>query len=163
MGKFRAKLSGRLALLRLPASLPGTLEEMVVPDEVELIVQDLLEAVENKVSRVARTSLIRLTVRRQDTIVRWSAAKYLARIAERIPSSFSHQIVEALLGIFEDESELDSPEDASIISEHSWHGACLSLAELARRAKIPTDLVEPTLGCVLRVSTSRYFLLGLSD
>ena len=87
----------------------------------------------------------------QDTIVRWSAAKYLARIAERIPSSFSHQIVEALLGIFEDESELDGPENASIISEHSWHGACLSLAELARRGKIPVDLVEPTLSCVLRV------------
>lgn len=51
MGKFRAKLAGRLALLRLPASMPGTIEDMIVPDEVELIVQDLLEAVENKASR----------------------------------------------------------------------------------------------------------------
>lgn len=46
--KFRAKLSGRLALLKLPGQGAAGIEE--VPDEVELIVQDLLEAIEHKVS-----------------------------------------------------------------------------------------------------------------
>lgn len=81
--------------------------------------------------------------------MRWSAAKYLARIAERIPAASSHQITEAVLETFEDSSP--GPPDVAQIPEHAWHGACLSLAELARRGAIPLDLVGQTLDCVLRV------------
>lgn len=81
----------------------------------------------------------------QDTIVRWSVAKYLARIAERLPPSFSHQIVEVLLSTFDDDSE-DADDCGTAL-----HGASLALAELARRRQIPTDLIPSLLPCVLRV------------
>lgn len=81
---------------------------------------------------------------RKDTIVRWSASKYLARIAERLPESSSHEIVEALLGTFDEADEIHP-------SENAWQGACLALAELARRDRIPEELVGPLLDCVLRV------------
>ena len=58
-----------------------------------------------------------------DTIVRWSAAKGIGRICQRLPKQFSDDVVENLLSSCFKATE----------SESTWHGACLALAELSRR------------------------------
>jgi len=75
----------------------------------------------------------------QDTIVRWSAAKGVARIAERLPKDFANQILETVLGLFEIHSIAAATlYDLPAIAEGTWHGACLACAEIARRS-----LIEP--------------------
>jgi hypothetical protein len=56
------------------------------------------------------------------TVVRWSAAKGIGRITERLPAICAEDVLDALLELFDD-----------IEKDHAWHGACLALAELARR------------------------------
>ena len=58
-----------------------------------------------------------------DTIVRWSAAKGIGRICQRLPKQFSDDVIENLLTLCFKATE----------SESTWHGACLALAELSRR------------------------------
>jgi hypothetical protein len=58
-----------------------------------------------------------------DTIVRWSAAKGIGRICQRLPKQFADDVVENLLFSCFKATE----------SESTWHGACLALAELSRR------------------------------
>ena len=55
-------------------------------------------------------------------MVRWSAAKGLGRITERLPRECADDVVGAILLLFSDDS-----------SDSAWHGASLALAELARR------------------------------
>jgi tubulin-specific chaperone D len=56
------------------------------------------------------------------TIVRWSAAKGIGRMTERLPSLCAEDVLDALLECFD-----------CVEKDQSWHGACLALAELARR------------------------------
>ena len=76
-----------------------------VPDLVEDAMGRLLEA-------LSHTS----------TVVRWSAAKGIGRITERLPSLCAEDVLDALLEMFHDYE-----------NDKAWHGACLTLAELARR------------------------------
>ena len=80
-------------------------------------------------------------------MVRWSAAKGVARISERLPPDFAEQVVENILGLF----AIHSVAAASIytmpsIAEATWHGTCLACAEIARRSLVPdnrlSDLFE---------------------
>ncbi|CEQ43072.1 SPOSA6832_04967 [Sporobolomyces salmonicolor] len=107
LAKYRVKLAGRLALMRL------TTTDGDVPEEVEVVLGELLEGLSHT-----------------DTIVRWSAAKYIARITSLLPVSFASEIVDAVLGIFEDGLE-DSDR-----AEHGLQGACFAFGELGRRGKI---------------------------
>lgn len=81
----------------------------------------------------------------KDTIVRWSAAKGIGRITNRLPRDFAEEIINSVISLFE-EDIIFSPNDRegggvgektaadlSSVSDYSWHGACLCLAELARR------------------------------
>ena len=61
-----------------------------------------------------------------DTIVRWSAAKGLGRIAARLPSSCVEDVNNAILELF-------SP----LQSDSGWQGACLAVAEVARQGLLP--------------------------
>ena len=56
------------------------------------------------------------------TVVRWSAAKGIGRITERLPALCGEDVLDAVLELFND-----------IEKDHAWQGACLALAELARR------------------------------
>eukprot|EP00980_Cylindrotheca_fusiformis_P031504 scaffold26469_cov142-Cylindrotheca_fusiformis.AAC.2 len=56
------------------------------------------------------------------TIVRWSAAKGVGRITERLPEICAHDVIDALLELLDDTEK-----------DNDWHGACLAFAELARR------------------------------
>lgn len=83
-------------------------DEEDVPEALEDIVEELL-----------------LGLRDRDTVVRWSAAKGLGRIASRLPESYADEVVASVLSSFT-ESAPDS----------AWHGGCLALAELARRGSL---------------------------
>ena len=78
----------------------------IVPDEVEYAMGRIIDALSNA-----------------STIVRWSAAKGVGRITERLPSLCADDILDTILFLFQDTDNND----------RCWHGACLALAELARR------------------------------
>ncbi|KAG6850743.1 hypothetical protein H0H93_009366 [Arthromyces matolae] len=95
-------------------------DELEVPADVENILEDLFSALQDK-----------------DTIVRWSAAKGVARISERLPTDFSDQIMETILNLFSVHSiAAASLYDLPAIAESTWHGACLACAEMTRRGLV---------------------------
>ena len=54
-------------------------------------------------------------------MIRWTAAKGLGRITNRLNKDFGDQIVKQLYDLFQHDD-----------SESAWHGGCLALAELFR-------------------------------
>lgn len=140
IGKAHTKLIGRLALKQLPprprrrkriralgaadAPAPGIdpfeldQDEADIPEEVEGYLGELLDGLSHESSQV-----------------RSSAAKGVARISERLPDSFVVQVLDSILALFSDNSLClpDGSIDMNAASEASWQGACLALAEMARR------------------------------
>lgn len=94
-----------------------------VPDRVEENVGNLLRLISNPA-----------------TSVRWSAAKGVGRIAERLPSVCTLDILDAILGVLDE----DDPDDTV------WHGACLTLAELGRRGLIPPQSLPEIVPYIVR-------------
>jgi hypothetical protein len=68
------------------------------------------------------------SMRDRDTVVRWSAAKGIGRIAMRLPREHAADVVDAVLEAFSEEG-----------ADCSWHGGCLTVAELARRGLLLPD------------------------
>ncbi|KAJ7250897.1 armadillo-type protein [Mycena haematopus] len=146
--KYKTKLVARIPLRMLPPSsnatrrkgralaggptAPETVQEddIDVPEEVEIVLEQLFKSLQDK-----------------DTIVRWSAAKAVARISERLPTEFADQVLDTLMALFAIHSiAAASLYDLPAIAESTWHGACLACAEMARRglvvpAALPT-LIE---------------------
>ncbi|KAL7566990.1 hypothetical protein ACA910_019918 [Epithemia clementina (nom. ined.)] len=86
-----------------------------VPDQVEDAMGRILEALGHSSTRV-----------------RWSAAKGVGRVTERLPELCAQDVLDAVLEYFE------YPE-----KDNCWHGACLALAELARKGLLlPASLSE---------------------
>ncbi|CAM9714670.1 unnamed protein product [Chrysoparadoxa australica] len=86
-----------------------------VPEELEDVVEQLLRGLTDR-----------------DTIVRWSAAKGIGRITGRLTQMLADDVVASVLTLFSDAE-----------GDMSWHGACLALAELARRGLLlPARLPE---------------------
>eukprot|EP00796_Vickermania_ingenoplastis_P003861 gene3862-2739_t len=69
------------------------------------------------------TGLLLEALSQKDTIVRWSAAKGIGRICERLPAAMAAEIVSAVLNLLSDDDYNDSV----------WHGCMLAIAELCRR------------------------------
>jgi hypothetical protein len=93
-----------------------------VPDAVEDVMGQLLLALKDKA-----------------TVVRWSAAKGIGRLTERLPIMCAHDVLDALVEQLARNNENDMV----------WHGSCLALGELARRGlllpeRLP-DVIEPIL------------------
>lgn len=82
----------------------------------------------------------------QDTIVRWSAAKGVGRICQRLPQDFADEVVGSVLELFNENvlRDADGGLDISATSEHTWHGACLSVAELSRRGLLLPERLNET-------------------
>eukprot|EP00934_Nitzschia_sp_Nitz4_P009143 Nitzschia sp. Nitz4//scaffold179_size51476//40380//44226//NITZ4_006931-RA/size51476-processed-gene-0.18-mRNA-1//-1//CDS//3329539231//9133//frame0 len=80
-------------------------EWFLVPDPVEDTMGHILSALTDS-----------------STVVRWSAAKGVGRLVERLPHMCAEDVLDALLQLFEDREK-----------DNDWHGGCLALAELARR------------------------------
>lgn len=71
----------------------------------------------------------------KDTVVRWSAAKGIGRVTNRLPHDYGDEVVESVLQSFSEREP-----------SGTWHGGCLALAELARRglllpARLPSTIV----------------------
>eukprot|EP01118_Nematostelium_gracile_P009560 TRINITY_DN3239_c0_g2_i2.p1 TRINITY_DN3239_c0_g2~~TRINITY_DN3239_c0_g2_i2.p1 ORF type:complete len:487 (-),score=117.12 TRINITY_DN3239_c0_g2_i2:469-1929(-) len=97
-------------------------EEDDIPEEIEEIIEILLNGLKDK-----------------DTIVRWSSAKGIGRITNRLSSEYGDQVVENVLQLFS-VGEGDS----------AWHGGCLSLAELARRGLLLPSRLEQVVPRILQ-------------
>ena len=83
----------------------------------------------------------------KDTVVRWSAAKGLGRITMRLSRNHAADVVDAVLEAFEEDG-----------ADSSWHGGCLTLAELARRGLLlPERLADvmPILERAIRFDVMR--------
>lgn len=63
--------------------------------------------------------LLLCSLRDEDTVVRWSAAKGVGRIGARLPALAAADVCEIVLTLFA-ENERDT----------AWHGGCMALAEL---------------------------------
>lgn len=85
-------------------------DEIVVPDEIEEIVEELLQA-----------------LRSPSSDIRWLAAKGLGRVTCRLPKSLGDEVVGSVTEIF---NPLEPHE--------AWHGACLAIAEMAKRGLLLT-------------------------
>nr|CCC49973.1 putative tubulin folding cofactor D, fragment [Trypanosoma vivax Y486] len=59
----------------------------------------------------------------KDTVVRWSAAKGVARVCSRLSRTMAEDVITAVLDVFDNEH-----------SDSSWHGGLLAVAELCRRS-----------------------------
>ncbi|QRW20268.1 tubulin folding cofactor D [Rhizoctonia solani] len=161
--KYRIKLIVRLAMCELPGKprkvniqnralvLPGTGAEagcdsadseynVPIPESMEEVVEQLIAGVQD-----------------QDTSVRYSSAKGIARVASRLPEAFSDEIVDAITTLFSvhgtnpDDNTLDLPPAA----EMTWHGACLSCAELARFGMISASRVKDVVGWICKAGYNR--------
>lgn len=89
-----------------------------VPEQVDDYIANLMDALQDK-----------------DTVVRYSAAKGLSRLCSRLPMSFVEQVSGAITDMFSINIPdfLGEKKDLSNVSEFTWQGCCLALAELARR------------------------------
>ncbi|OCF59625.1 cofactor D [Kwoniella mangroviensis CBS 10435] len=142
--KLAVKAKGRLWLAKIRKNGEND-SDPDLPDGLEEWLDDLMGGLSDK-----------------DTIVRYSSAKYLARLASLLPLTFSSQIVEAVIDLFSGTEE----EPAILTSfgtvidpggssgtggtmgfggvettrgEARWHGVCLALAEMARRGLIKEE------------------------
>ncbi|RCH91991.1 hypothetical protein CU098_001782, partial [Rhizopus stolonifer] len=92
-------------------------------------------------------------LRDKDTIVRWSAAKGIGRITQRLPQELAEDVVGSLLELFE-ENTLINKQDGSLnlsaVSDHTWHGASLAVAELARRGLLLPNRLQETMPWILK-------------
>ncbi len=67
--------------------------------------------------------------------VRWSVAKGIGRLTERLPILCADDVLDALLELCTNEQNYEN--------DFVWHGSCLTLAELARRGLLlPSRLAE---------------------
>lgn len=128
-------------------------EETDVPDETEEVLQDLFKGLQDKVGANVITCIdVRQSVTPQDTIVRYSSAKAVARIAERLPSEFAEQVLDQVLQLFTIHSlGAATLYDMPSIAEGTWHGACLACAEMARRSLIPDSRLGELFGWMKKV------------
>ncbi|RUP45119.1 armadillo-type protein [Jimgerdemannia flammicorona] len=139
-------------------------EEDEVPEQIEEIVEILLNGLRDKVRSYANfdanastfdgipTHVSQFFTPQQDTIVRWSSAKGLGRITQRLHQELADDVIGSLLELFSENTlptqDSDEP-DLSAVSDNTYHGACLAVAELARRGLLlPTRLTEVVPWCV---------------
>ena len=107
-------------------------------DDVYAVLEDEVyaEAVESCVETMLRT------LGDSDTVVRWSSAKGLGRIAGRLPKELGDEVVASVLSSF------STP--TSSINDSQWHGGCLALAELTRRGLLLPPRLSHTLPIVMQ-------------
>ncbi|KAG5478097.1 hypothetical protein LSCM4_05497 [Leishmania orientalis] len=74
--------------------------------------------------------LLLQAVGHKDTVVRWSAAKGIGRVCERLPAALAEEVMGAVLEVFK-----------NAYSDAHWHGGLLTIAELCRRSLVGTALL----------------------
>ncbi|SCV68104.1 BQ2448_225 [Microbotryum intermedium] len=134
--KERIKLIGRLLVLELSSSGQPS-ERGTGQENIERIVQDLMQTLENRVSggsdlgplaRWEPDTFIRGV--EQESNLRYSAAKHLARVCGLLPVRISSDILDSVLDQFE--QSLRSDQDPEQV-EARLQGSLLTFAEMGRR------------------------------
>lgn len=97
-------------------------EDEQIPGEIEEIIEQILSGLRDK-----------------DTIVRWSAAKGLGRITNRLGQEAAEDVLMSLLDLF-----------TYVEDDLAWHGGCLALAELARRGLLLPKQLDSVVPIVLK-------------
>ncbi|XP_036079778.1 tubulin-specific chaperone D isoform X3 [Rousettus aegyptiacus] len=110
---------------RTEFEMPDSEEDYEVPEEVESVIEQLLGGLKDK-----------------DTIVRWSAAKGVGRIAGRLPHELADDVVGSVLDCFSFQE-----------TDNAWHGGCLALAELGRRGLLLPSRLTDVVTVILRALT----------
>ena len=89
----------------------------------------------------------------QDTIVRWSSSKGVARIAQRLPKALAQDIIGSIIELFTENTFVNDKKEVDItnVSDQTWHGACLALAELARRGLLLPEKLSETISWIEKV------------
>lgn len=149
VNKFKAKMACRLAMKMLRPRKRKTLfftanlsdqigtsrydEEQTIKDDNGE--DDVPEVIDRYVA------LLIDALQDKDTVVRYSAAKGISRICSRLPNRFVEQIADEITGLFAiNVANIMSPkEDLSNVSEFTWQGCCIALAELARRGLLSSE------------------------
>ncbi|KAI8979034.1 armadillo-type protein [Pilobolus umbonatus] len=110
-------------------------EDDDVPENLETIIEILLNGLRDK-----------------DTIVRWSAAKGMGRITQRLPQELAEDVVGSILELFGENTFINKEQalDLSAVSDSTWHGASLAIAELARRGLLLPDRLRETIPWITR-------------
>jgi len=104
-----------------------------VVDETDYFEDVNLEQLENLIDFLIEN------LRDKDTVVRWSAAKGIGRITGRLDLDMADDVVSAILSLF-------SPNE----SEATWHGGCLTIAELSRRGLLLTSRLYEVFPIILK-------------
>lgn len=100
-----------------------------IPDVLEDILDILLKSCHDK-----------------DTVVRWSAAKGIGRITNRLPKDLADDVLLSVISpMLEDALE----NDLQAASDATWHGACLALAELSRRGLLLPERLKDIMPLVI--------------
>ncbi|WFD34119.1 hypothetical protein MCUN1_000951 [Malassezia cuniculi] len=145
--RYRAKLSCRLALRIIEHnSMPNNVDE-----RVDVLVDELICAVQHP-----------------DSAVRYSGAKGIARICAKIPRYFAAQVINVVIELMASnipnvpaavmsgtayDPDVQGALDAAqvdAVSDSTWNGALLALAEVTRRALVPADMLTCAMYFVLR-------------
>lgn len=93
-----------------------------IPEEIEEIIEQLLSGLKD-----------------QDTIVRWSSAKGIGRITNRLSLENADDIVQSLLELF-----------SFVEDDSAWHGGCLAIAELGRRGLLLPQQLKSVVPIILK-------------
>lgn len=108
----------------------GESDPFAVPNEIEDVIEMLL-----------------CGLRDDATIVRWSSAKGIGSVTERLPVDCADDVVEAVLELCNDRE-----------NDCAWHGACLSLAELARRGLLLPSRLNSVVPIVVKAIQVRCYI-----
>lgn len=134
IASWRYQRGNRSLINTLEKSAPIIVEKDLNTSETDIIYVD--EVVESLIGELMEG------LQDKDTIVRWSCAKGVGRITDRLPMDFAQDVIEGVMDLFS-ENIIQTPSGISIdaVSDSTWHGACLALAEFARRGLLlPTKL-----------------------
>ncbi|KAG3268215.1 tubulin folding cofactor D [Ictidomys tridecemlineatus] len=104
---------------------PDSDEDYDIPDGVESVIEQLLVGLKDK-----------------DTVVRWSAAKGIGRMAGRLPRVLADEVVGSVLDCFSFQE-----------TDKAWHGGCLALAELGRRGLLLPSRLKEVVAVILKALT----------
>lgn len=85
--------------------------------------------------------------------MRWSAAKGLGRIAQRLPQELADDIIGSLFELFSENTYMHNGVlELSAVSDYTWHGACLAVAELARRGLLLPERLSEVIPWISKVN-----------
>ncbi|KAJ1534009.1 hypothetical protein HK096_004470, partial [Nowakowskiella sp. JEL0078] len=99
-------------------------------------------------------------LRDRDTIVRWSSAKGLGRLAERLPKDLAQDVIGSVIELFKEDTFPITEQstllsraneiDLTSVSDSSWHGACLAIAEMAGRGLLLPERLDEVVPWILK-------------